>query len=327
MELVEAGYKVTEVGRIPDDWNYCEIGQYIDLLTGFPFPSRKYAKSGVRLLKGSNVKRGQTDWSENITNFWDDDLPKYRDFVLKDGDLVIAMDGSLVGRSYAQISKKDLPALLLQRVARLRSSKISISYLRFFVGSEWFIKYSDSVKTVTAIPHISPKDIRQFKIPLPPTLAEQKAIATALSDVDDLISSLDSLIEKKKMIKQGAMQELLTPNKNSNIVKLGKYSEMSSGGTPSSKVEEYYNGDIIWISISDITESGKYIDSSSKKITMKGLENSSAKLFPVGTVFLAMYASIGKCCIITSEASTSQAILGITPKTQLSNEYLSLIHI
>ena len=55
------------------------------------------------------------------------------------------------------------------------------------------------------------KCFRQILIPLPPTLAEQKAIATALSDVDDLISSLDALIAKKKAIKQGAMQQLLTP--------------------------------------------------------------------------------------------------------------------
>jgi type I restriction enzyme S subunit len=212
MELMtKQGYKQTEVGLIPEDWKFEKIEQHIDLLTGFPFPSSKYSNDGIRLLKGANVKRGQTDWQEKLTTFWNEDVHKYKQYELKDGDLVIAMDGSLVGRSYAMLSKSDLPALLLQRVARIRSKKIDTRYLKFFVGSDWFVKYSDSVKTVTAIPHISPKDIRFFKIPLPPTLTEQKAIATALSDVDALIASLEQTITKKKAIKQGAMQQLLTP--------------------------------------------------------------------------------------------------------------------
>lgn len=212
MELMtKQGYKKTEVGLIPEDWKFEKIEQHIDLLTGFPFPSSKYSTDGIRLLKGANVKRGQTDWQEKLTTFWNEDIHKYKQYELKDGDLVIAMDGSLVGRSYAMLSKSDLPALLLQRVARIRSKKIDTRYLKFFVGSDWFVKYSDSVKTVTAIPHISPKDIRFFKIPLPPTLTEQKAIATALSDVDALIASLEQTIAKKKAIKQGAMQQLLTP--------------------------------------------------------------------------------------------------------------------
>ena len=123
------------------------------------------------------------------------------------------MDGSLVGRSFARLSQKDLPALLLQRVARIRSDKIDMGYLKEYICSEYFTKYCDSVKTVTAIPHISPQDIRKFVIPVPPTKKEQSAIAQVLSDVDALIDSLDNLIEKKKNIKQGVMQELLSGKK------------------------------------------------------------------------------------------------------------------
>ena len=210
MELIKPKFKKTQVGQIPADWSFEKIEDHIDLLTGFPFPSSKYSSDGIRLLKGANVKRGQTDWGDKITTLWNEDIHKYKQYDLKDGDLVIAMDGSLVGRSYAMLSKSDLPALLLQRVARIRSKKLDINFLKFFVGSDWFIKYCDSVKTVTAIPHISPKDIRHFQIPLP-SLTEQKAIATALSDVDELITGLENLITKKKAIKQGAMQQLLTP--------------------------------------------------------------------------------------------------------------------
>lgn len=210
-EGVQAGYKRTEVGVIPADWNATPIGPLIDLLTGFPFPSAGYALGGVRLLRCSNIKRGVTDWSEEITQYWPRSDTKYEEYTMQCGDLVIAMDGSLVGRSFARLSKDDLPALLLQRAARIRSQKLDVGFLTALVGSAWFVNYCDTVKTVTAIPHISPNDIRNFKIPLPPTIDEQRAIATALSDADALITSLEQLIAKKKAIKQGAMQALLTP--------------------------------------------------------------------------------------------------------------------
>lgn len=121
------------------------------------------------------------------------------------------MDGSLVGRSYAKLTKDDLPSLLLQRVARIRSTKhLDAGYLATFVGSTWFVRHADSVKTVTAIPHISPADICSFTIPIPPTAEEQQAIAAALSDVDALLAQLDQLIAKKRDLKQAAMQQLLT---------------------------------------------------------------------------------------------------------------------
>lgn len=122
---------------------------------------------------------------------------------------MIAMDGALVGKSYALLKEEDLPALLLQRVARIRSSEIEIDFLAQFFAAQWFAEYSDTVKTHTAIPHISADDIRNFKIPLPP-LPEQRAIADALSDVDALIERLDALTAKKRAIKTATMQRLLT---------------------------------------------------------------------------------------------------------------------
>lgn len=210
---IPEGYQKTEVGIIPLDWEVKKIDNEIDLLTGYPFPSSKYVESGIRLLRGSNVKRGVTDWSEDITQYWEKLTPELKPYILIEGDIVVAMDGSLVGKSFARLTNKDLPALLLQRVARIRSNKIDLGYLKEFICSEYFTKYCESVKTVSAIPHISPKEIRNFIIPLPPTKSEQTAIATALSDIDALIENFEKLISKKRNIKQGAMQELLTGRK------------------------------------------------------------------------------------------------------------------
>lgn len=142
--------------------------------------------------------------------YWPEVTGEIRKYALKAGDVVIAMDGSLVGRSFGALSKHDVPALLLQRVARVRSSEVDVSYLKHWICSERFTAHSDAVKTTTAIPHISPGDIRSFKVALPPTTTEQQQIGQALTDADALIDSLEQLLTKKRQIKQGAMQELLT---------------------------------------------------------------------------------------------------------------------
>ncbi|MGN0920200.1 MAG: restriction endonuclease subunit S [Cellvibrio sp.] len=204
------GYKSSELGDIPEDWEVVRVGDRCDLLTGYPFPSKSYTDSGIRLLRGSNVKRGRTDWSEEITQYWPEITSTIAQYELKDGDIVISMDGSLVGRSFAQLSKSDLPAVLLQRVARLRGLNVSQSYLREWVCSKFFTEHCDSVKTVTAIPHISPQDIRSFKFFCPQSEQEQTAIATILSDMDSEIQALEQRLAKTRQLKQGMMQELLT---------------------------------------------------------------------------------------------------------------------
>jgi type I restriction enzyme S subunit len=209
-DQLNTGYKQTELGEIPGDWEVCNVGENCDLLTGYPFPSSKYSDHGVRLLRGSNVKRGNTDWDESTTQYWPEITMDINQYELSAGDIVISMDGSLVGRSFAQLADSDLPALLLQRVARLRSSKISVAFLKEWICSKFFTEHCDSVKTVTAIPHISPEDIRIFKFLCPTLLEEQTAIANVLSDMDKDLDSLQQRLHKTQQIKQGMMQELLT---------------------------------------------------------------------------------------------------------------------
>jgi len=204
------GHKDSELGVIPTDWDCVRMGQVVDLLTGFPFPSTGYSSRGVLLVRGSNVKRGQMDWQGDITKYWPAVTPELARFQLRDGDLVIAMDGALVGRSFAVVSAADLPSLLLQRVARLRSSIVDQGLLTSWVASDSFATYVDSVKTHTAIPHISAADIRNFLIAVPSDPAEQRAIAGVLTDMDAEIAALERRRDKTRAIKQGMMQQLLT---------------------------------------------------------------------------------------------------------------------
>lgn len=171
-------------------------------------------------------------------------------------------------------------------------------------------------------------DWMKRSLSLPP-LHEQQKIATILSTQDKVIELKEKLLAQKQQQKKYLMQQLLTgkiklanyPN-NWHEIKLGEVSSMASGGTPDSKNKEYYGNTYNWISISDISNAGKYIDDSDRKLSQSGFDNCTARLFNPGTVLLAMYASVGKCAIARKTCCTSQAILGITPQKELVNEYL-----
>lgn len=321
MEL-KTGYKQTEIGVIPSDWEVKEIGNEIDLLTGFPFPSSKYSIVGIRLLRGSNIKRGVTDWAEEITQYWERITPALKEYILHEKDIVIAMDGSLVGRSFAQLSSNDLPALLLQRVARVRSKKIDIGYLKEFICSEYFTKHCDAVKTSSAIPHISPLDIRKFKIPLPPTLAEQTAIATALSDTDQYITHLEKLIAKKRNIKQGAMQELLRPKEGWVVKKLGEIGTVIRGASPRPQGDtRYYGGTVPRLMVEDVTRDGKFVTPKVDFLTEEGAKRS--RPCKAGTLTIVCSGTVGIPSILAVDACIHDGFLALVKiKKEYSSDYL-----
>jgi len=289
-------FKKTEIGVIPKDWEVKSLEDNIDLLTGFPFPSNKYSKSGTKLLRGSNVKRGIIDWSSDITQYWEKIIPEHKMYLLKEGDIVIAMDGSLVGRSFARLSQNDLPALLLQRVARIRSNSMDMGYLKELVCSKYFTEYCDTVKTVTAIPHISPSDIKNYKVPAPPTKEEQSAIAEVLSDTDNLIQSLEKRIAKKRQIKQGAMQKLLTPKEDWEVKKLGEILKVRHG--KSQKDVEDRNGQYPILGTGGLMGYGNQFlyDRKSVLIGRKGTIDKPRYMdIPFWTVDTLFYTEIFKC--------------------------------
>lgn len=104
-------------------------------------------------------------------------------------------------------------------------------------------------------------------------------------------------------------------------VKLDNIATIGSGGTPSRANSSYWGGNIPWIKISDIQ--GLYVDRATEFITQDGLNNSSAKIFPKGTILLTIFATIGRVGILQIDATTNQAIAGITPSTELSSKYIA----
>lgn len=206
------GYKMTELGEIPEDWEVVYLDKHINLLSGFPFKSEDFSETsnGTKLLRGVNITVGKLRWDSKIDRYWDQEFSEFEKYSAKADDLVISMDGSLVGRNYGRVRKEDLPLLLVQRVACIRAKQsLILEYLSQIVGSPIFINYVDAVKTSSGIPHISAKNIKEFKISLPP-LQEQQKIAQILSTVDEKIEVIDAQITQTRELKKGLMQKLLT---------------------------------------------------------------------------------------------------------------------
>lgn len=199
-------------GCIPIDWQYTSVVDNVEFLTGPAFDSSKFnmERLGSRLVRGINLTRGATRWSEDKTKYWNVNLNELEKFQLAEKDILIGMDGSLVGKNYAYLKKSDLPALLVQRVARLRAKEqLNSKYLYYMYGTDFWVDYVEIVKTNSGIPHISNGDIKNFRFPFPP-LQEQQKIAAILTSVDEVIEKTQAQINKLKDLKTGMMQELLT---------------------------------------------------------------------------------------------------------------------
>ena len=167
-----------------EEWKSYKLSDVAFLSTGFPFDGHKYAKEGIRVVRGDNVTIGSLRWDSDKDKRWNEPFSRADEYTLQDGDIVIGMDGSRVGKNRAQVNATDLPLLLAQRVACIRHNEKSCQEFLFYqIFSERFVEYIKSVQTGTSIPHVSLKQIGDFPIQMPP-IEEQVRIAKILRSLD-----------------------------------------------------------------------------------------------------------------------------------------------
>jgi type I restriction enzyme, S subunit len=204
MEL-KYGYKLTEVGVIPEDWKVLPMEVIGDSFIGLTYSPSDVREYGVLVLRASNIQDGRLTFEDNV--FVDMNIPERT--VTRANDLLICVrNGSrrLIGKC-AIIEEEAAGSAFGAFMSVFRSP---YNPLLFFQFQHDIINYQITQLMGATINQITNKDLAKFKVVIPPTTAEQEAIAEALSDADALIESLEQLIAKKRNIKQGAMQELLT---------------------------------------------------------------------------------------------------------------------
>ena len=292
-----------------------QLSKAADIIVGFPFASEKFNinAQGTRLVRGKNITTGNLRWGDD-TRWWDDssiDLSKY---MLKADDIVIGMDGSLVGKNYAKISENDLPLLLVQRVACIRAKEgYDQRFLWGCIASGKFERYIDSIKTGTSIPHISGGQIGNYLIP-DFDLPTQKKIAA-------ILSALDEKIAINRAINDNLQQQLFSLYENMAMTSpclkeytLSNLCDFQEGYVnPPQTHPEYFDGEVKWLRAVDINES--FIIETSRTLTKAGFESAkkSALLFKPNTIAISKSGTIGRLGIIADYMCGNRAVINIAP--------------
>lgn len=204
MELMP-GYKRSDVGVIPDDWDAKPLGEIGDSLIGLTYRPSEVRKYGTLVLRSSNVQNGALCFDDNV--FVDTDIPDR--IMVRPGDILVCVrNGSrdLIGKS-ALIDERAVGMTFGAFMAVFRSEHGKLLHHVFQSG---IFKKQINEHLGATINQITNKSLNSFKVPLPPTDEERTEIANALSDVDALLATLDQVIAKKRDLKQATMQQLLT---------------------------------------------------------------------------------------------------------------------
>ncbi|MDD7545682.1 restriction endonuclease subunit S [Actinobacillus porcinus] len=309
--------------KLKDGWESVRLGDIaITVTSGSRDWAQYYSDTGAKFIRMTNLNRN------GITLLLDDlkfvniqsNSADGKRTSLQANDILISITAELGKIGF--IPENFGEAYINQHTALIRidPNKAHAKFIAYVLSSATMNKTINSLNDAGAKAGLNLPTIKTLSLKLP-SIEEQIQIAETLSTWDNAIQTTEKLLENSRRQKKVLMQKLLN-GKDWKKVKLGSIADMSSGGTPKSNIAEYYNGDILWVSIADMTTQGKYITRTEKTISKLGLENSSAKLYPENTILYAMYASIGECSIATKPVTSSQAILGIRPKKELHFEYL-----
>jgi len=235
MELTP-GYKQTEVGVIPEDWDIRNLGKICQFSTGSGLLKGEFSSSGA--IPAIPYTSLYTDFTEIVDyesiKWFVDEASKTRlvDFPCV---LIASSSNMEINTGKASALTKSIPVAIGREVIILKSN-CDCAYISYLLSTEPYRKRTLTLARGTTIKHVYTATFYEYPIALP-TKAEQEAIAEALSDVDALIESLEQLITKKRQITQGAMQELLIgkrrlPGFNGKWRErtLGELFEVSAGG-------------------------------------------------------------------------------------------------
>lgn len=245
---VPKGYKQTEVGVIPEDWDVYSLGKLSEFVTsGSRGWAKYYSRSGPLFIRSQNIRDGHLDLTDRQCVVPPVGAEGSRTRI-NFSDLLITITGNNVG-NVAWVQNELGEAYISQHVGLVRLlDSSSACYICYFLAPGSF--GNDQIvagQTGQSKPGLNLKNLENFLVALPSSNKEKKAIAEALSDADALIESLEQLIAKKRQIKQGAMQDLLTGQRRLpgfsgewKRKKLGDICDIRMGRTPSRLNPHYW---------------------------------------------------------------------------------------
>ena len=292
------GMKQTEIGLIPEDWKIAKLKNIADFQNG---------------LAHENIESEFGEFIAVNSKFISQDGKVFRKVTkqllpLFNNDLCIVMSDIPNGKALAKcfLVEEDGRYTLNQRIGRISPIKDCSKYLFYTLNRNKYFLGFDSGSGQT---NLRKNEVLACPVPLPP-LPEQEAIAGALSDADAWIESLEQLIAKKRLIKQGAMQELLTPKEGWEVKKLGEIAKYRRGSFPQPYgLDKWYddtNG-MPFIQVFDVGKNRKLKLETKRKISK--LAQAMSVFVPKESIVLTLQGSIGRIALTQYDAYCDRTLL------------------
>jgi type I restriction enzyme S subunit len=323
-------------------WPTTRMGEHLHVKHGHAFKGEYFDSEGpyVLLTPGSfNEEGGYRDQGEK-TKFYTGDVPE--GYVLDEGDLLVAMTeqtpGLLGSSAWIPEGGRLLHNQRLGRIVDLDERRLNKRFLYYLFNTKDVRDQIAATATGGKVRHTAPERIARVLFRRPP-LDTQQRIAAALSAYDDLIENN----RRRMALLEGAARQLYREwfvrlrfpghehTSISNGVpggweqrRIGDVADCVGGGTPSTSVSEYWeDGDVTWITPTDVTRNEHFVLlDSEKKITVTGLQNSSAKLVPSHAVLMTSRASVGFFAVAEREVCTNQGFISIVPHDPIVSSYI-----
>lgn len=320
----------------------CVLRDVCDLVQYGYTASASAEEIGPKFLRITDIVPDLIDWQRVP---YCEIVPKQSGkYLLRHGDIVVARTGATTG--YAKLLKHPPEAVFASYLVRLRIKQgVDSGFIGAIVQSATYKRFIAANIGGAAQPNANAQVLTSFPISLPP-LAEQRRIAAILAAYDDLIENntrrIAILEEMARRIYEewfvhfrfpGHEQVRMVESELGSVpegwvwTRLDELYRTASGGTPSRKRPEYFDGDTPWVKTRELDD--RFIFRTEETITNTAVKNSSAKVFPAGTVLIAMYgATIGKLGILAVPAATNQACCAVISKDrdfEAAYAYLTLL--
>jgi type I restriction enzyme S subunit len=323
--MIETIFKDTEVGRIPEDWEVkplADIG-YFSKGAGI---SRAEAFSGnIPAIRYGEIYTCHNDYIKSFYSFISQSVAE-SSVQIFNGDILFAASGETkeeIGKSVAYTENETAFSGGDIIILHSDTEKFDAKFCGYALNAKYVIKQKAQRGQGDAVVHIVPRDLATILFAFPKEKSEQTRIATALSNIDALISELSRLIEKKRAIKQGVMQQLLTGKKRLKgfnepwvAKKLGEICEFQNGYTPSKAVNSFWeNGTIPWFRMEDIRTNGRILSDAIQHITEEAVKGN---LFPANSIIMSTTATIGEHALLIVDSLANQQFTNLIIRKSLT---------
>lgn len=327
---VRPGYKQTEVGVIPDEWEVVFLGDIFKFKNGLN-KGKEYFGHGTPIVNYMDVYAKAGLYGLEINGRVEVNKTELKAYDVRRGDVFFTRTSETVEEvGISSVMLDDIADTVFSGFilrARPQNASLTNQYKKYCFLSPDIRRQIVSTSSYTTRALTNGRLLSAILIARP-SIAEQDAIAAALSDVDELLAKLDQLIAKKRDLKQGAMQQLLTGQTRLpgfsgewKVKQLGDCIEkFIGGGTPSRTVPQYWGDEIPWVTVKDFaTFNPRHAQES---ITKKGLRNSASHLIAKGTLITSTRMALGKAVIYDVDVAINQDLKALFPKPELETKYL-----